>query len=89
MRKLILIAAASAAALSLAACSSGDDAPFPGSAPPPTPTPPVVVTPPAPAVDAFFTRVNNVVGAQPDDAEAADVATVALTEPEDSEPVPL
>lgn len=85
MKKYSLIAAA-AAVLALAACSGGDDAPFPGTAPTPTPTPPVV-TPPVAAVDAFFTRVNNVVGAQPDDAEAIDITAIALTEPEDSEPV--
>lgn len=84
MKKLSLIAAA----LLLAACSSGDDS-FPGTAPTPTPPTPPVTTPPVAAVDAYFTQVNGIASAQPEDSEAIDIAAVVATAPEDSEPVVL
>lgn len=83
MKKLSMIAVA----LLLAACSSGSDD-FPGQAPAPAPAPPAA-TPPVAAADAFFTRVNGIAASQPDDTEAIDLAAIAITEPEDSEPVPL
>lgn len=82
MKKFSLIAAA----MLLAACSSGGDDGFPGT--PPTPTPPVV-TPPVAVVDAFFTRVNGIVGNQSDDGEPIEIAAEVITMPEDSEPVTL
>lgn len=85
MKKLSLIAVA----VLLAACSSGDDG-FPGSEP--TPTPPVTTpptTPPVATVDAYFTQVNGIASAQPEDSEAIDIAAIVATMPEDSEPVTL
>lgn len=71
MNKLLLIGAA----LLLSACgSSRDDHP--------TPIPPN----PGQVADAFYTRVNGVVGAQPEDMEPTDVSMVTVTEPESTEP---
>jgi hypothetical protein len=46
--------------------------------PPPTPSP---------ILDAFYTRINNLVGGAPEDTEPQDVSTVTITEPETTEPV--
>jgi hypothetical protein len=61
----------------LAACggSSHDNGP---SVPPPTP---------GPILDAFYTRINNLVGGAPEDSEPQDVSMVTVTEPETTEPV--
>ncbi len=85
MKKLSLIAAA----MLLAACSSGGDDGFPGTPPTPTPPTPPVVTPPVAGVDALFTRVNGIAGNQPDDGEPIEIGAEVITMPEDSEPVTL
>jgi hypothetical protein len=72
MKKLSLIAA-----VLLAACSNGSDAPEPGP------------TTPASVLDAFFAQVRTVVAASPDESEAASIDALAPTAPEDSEPVSL
>ncbi|UUZ47098.1 hypothetical protein LP420_26745 [Massilia sp. B-10] len=73
MNKLSLIAVA----LLLSACggSSHDNGP---SVPPPTPSP---------VLDAFYTRINALVGGAPEDTEPDDVSMVTITEPETTDPV--
>lgn len=80
MKKLSLICVV----LLLSACGGSDNgnAGDGGSNPVPTPTP-------SPMVDAFFTRVLEVVGTSPDDAEPIDVMGFAVTDPETTEPPPL
>jgi len=73
MNKLSLIAVA----LLLSACGGGshDNGP---TVPPPAPSP---------VLDAFYTRINNLVGIAADDTEPQDVSMVTITEPETTEPV--
>jgi hypothetical protein len=74
MKKLILIGAA----LLLSACGSSRDDDHDMGTPPPTP---------GPVADAFYTRLNGVVGAMPEDAEPVDISMITPTEPENTEPV--
>lgn len=62
--------------LLLSACGGGGNA---GTQPTPTPLP-------TPATEAFYLRVLSFVGLAPEDAEAAEVADVPVSTPEDSEP---
>jgi len=62
-------------ALLLSACGGGGGSA--GTNPTPLPTP---------AAEAFYLRVLGFVGLAPDDTEAADVATVPVSAPEDTEP---
>ncbi|SHG38935.1 hypothetical protein [Massilia sp. CF038] len=73
MKKLSLIAVA----LLLSACggSSHDNGPVL-----PLPTP-------APVLDAFYIRINALIGSAPEDTEPQDVSAVSVTEPEATEPV--
>lgn len=71
-----------AIAVALTACGGGSKGPGPSPLPPDVPAP-------APTVDAFFTRVLAFVGGASETDDAADIAFVMPTEPEDSEPVPL
>jgi hypothetical protein len=73
MKKLSSIAIA----LLLSACggSSNDNGP---TVPPPAPSP---------IVDAFYTRINSLIGGAPEDTEPQDVSTVTITEPETTDPV--
>ncbi len=66
-----------AALLALAACNGGSSH---DAATPP------VVTPPAPMLDAFFKAVQGAIGMAPDDKEPADIAAIAVTEPDNTEP---
>lgn len=71
MKKLMLISAA----LLLAACGSDSDDPGPPR-PPPVPPP-----------DAFYTRLDGMVGNAAEDTEPVDVSEFGKTEPEETEPV--
>lgn len=73
MKKLSLIAVA----LLLSACGGGSHDNGPG-VPPPTPSP---------VLDAFYTRINSLIGGAPEDTEPQDVSTVTITEPETTDPV--
>ena len=75
--KTIRYCIAASLLLALTACGSG------GSDAPPV-TPPVV-TPPVPMLDAFFKAVQAVIGIAPD-TEPSDIAAVAVTEPDNTEP---
>lgn len=79
MRKVISLIAI---AVTLTACGGGSKTPGPLPLPPDVPAP-------APTVDAFFTRVLAFVGGASESDDAADIAAVVATAPEDSEPVPL
>jgi len=74
-----LVAAGMSAVILLALAACGGS----GSAPPATPP---VVTPPVVTLDAFFKTVQGAVGMAPDNTEPADIATVAVTGPDDTEP---
>ncbi len=77
MKKLSLIAL-----LCLSACGGGSS-----SEKPVAPVEPPVV---APLVDSFYRAVNTVVGSEAETSgEPDDIASAAITEPEDSEPVAL
>ena len=65
--------------LALAACNGGGSSHDPA-------TPPPVVAPPAPMLDAFFKAVQGAIGMAPDDKEPADIAAIAVTEPDNTEP---
>ena len=78
MKKLSLLALA----LLLRACGGG-------SRREPTPLPPAPPVDPAPAVDPFFARVSAVVGAAPEDAQAADLGAILGNQAENTEPAPI
>lgn len=65
-------------ALALAACGGGSGGTLPA-------TPPVVA-PPSVTLDAFFKAVQGAIGMATDDKEPADIAAVAVTEPDNTEP---
>lgn len=71
MKKLSLICMV----LLLSACGGGGG----NAGTRPTPTPP-------PTPDAFHLRVLGFIGLAPEDAEAAEVADIPVTAPEDSDP---
>lgn len=73
MKKLSFIAIA----LLLSACGGSSHGNGP-AVPLPTPTP---------VLDAFYTRVNALIGSAPEDTEPQDVSAVSVTEPEATEPV--
>ena len=85
MKKLSLICAM----LLLSACGSGSNSydigvpPAPPGAPAPAPTPPVSM------IDAFFTLVTSYLNPTGEDTDATPIDSVVLTQPEDTEPVPL
>lgn len=70
---------AAVALLALAACGGG------GSGKDDSTTPPVV-TPPVVTLDAFFKAVLGAIGMAPEDQEPADIAAVAVTAPDNTEP---
>jgi len=71
MKKLML----TGAALLLAACGSDSHDPAPTVPPPPLQPP-----------DAFYTRLDGLVGNTPEDTEPVEVSELGKTEPEDTEP---
>lgn len=73
MKKLSLICAA----LLLSACGGGGGSA--GTRPTPTPLP-------TPGAEAFYLRVLAVIRLAPEDTEAAEVADIPVSAPEDSEP---
>ena len=73
--------ATAAAATLLAGCgSSGSDDTEGPTAPPANPSPPAVT-------DAFVDTVRVTILTSPDDTEAASIDSIAVTTPEDKEPV--
>lgn len=73
MKRISLIAVA----MLLSACGGGsrDDTP---SFPLPTPTP---------RPDAFYMRINALIGAAPEETEPLEIEMITATAPEDTEPV--